>query len=90
MESIEGEPVEENDRFNLAEPVREVDDQAQEGLLCVRRVEPIALDRPVDDLLGQIERHVVGRHRQEDDEQYPDLLPARMCPDIFGEILIHI
>src|SRR5437870_2783203 len=59
------------------------------SLIIVAISEAFTLNRPVDDLLGQIERQEIGRHRHEDDQQYPNLLLARMRPDIFGEILIH-
>ena len=71
------------EQVHVAEP-RQVEAQAHEGLGGARLLETLALDRAVDDLLGQVERHEVGDHRHGDDEQDPQLLAPGMLPDIAG------
>ncbi len=65
--AVEVETVEEVNRA----VERNVDIDRQEGLGCTRRFESLALDRSVDDLLGQIEGHEIRDHRHSDDEDDP-------------------
>ena len=60
-----------------------------EGLGGARLIETLALNGSVDDLLGQVERQEIGNHRDCDDQQDPELLTARMGPDIAGETFFH-
>ncbi len=54
-----------------------------------RLLEALGLDRPVDDIFGQIEHQEVERHRGQDDEQDPDLLLPGLVPDIAKEASLH-
>ncbi len=68
---------------------RNVEGDVHEGLRGVRILEAITLDRPVDDLLRQIEGQEVGDHRDGNDSQDPKLLQPRVRPDIAGEAFFH-
>ncbi len=79
--AVEFESVKE---MKIAEK-RQVDVDRHEWLRGPRRLEPFALDRAVDDLLRQVERHEIRDHRQGDDEDDPELLPPGMGPDVAGK-----
>ena len=85
LRTVEVETVEEVD----ASVERNIDVDWQEGLGRAGRLEPFALNRAVDDLLRQVERHEVGDHRQGDDHQDPYLLAPGVGPDVAREALFH-
>ena len=61
---------------------RQVESDMHEGLRIAGMFEALALNRPVDDLLWQIERQEVRDHRGRDNQQYPDLLQPGVRPNI--------
>ena len=54
-----------------------------------RLLETLGLDRPVDDIFGQIQHQKIERHRGQDDEQDPDLLLPGLVPDVTKEASLH-
>ena len=62
---------------------------AERGRGVARRGKALALDRPVDDALREVEREKVERQRDEDDEQQPDLLALRVTPRIAKDACVH-
>jgi hypothetical protein len=72
------------ERTGVMAAARQVEAEAHEGLGGARLLEAFALDRSVDDLFGQVERHEIRDHRQSDDEQDPQLVGPGMLPDVAG------
>ncbi len=68
---------------------RQPEAEVEKPLRRARLLEALALDRPVDDLLRQVEGHEIGDHRDGDDQQNPELLLARVGPDVPGESIFH-
>ena len=68
---------------------RQIVGDMHEGLRGVRPLETLALNRSVDDLLGQVEGQKVGDHGSEDHQQNPDLLQAGILPDVTREAFFH-
>ena len=79
-ETVELQTREEIDR----PPERQIESQLHVCLRGARRREALALNRAVDDELGQIEREKIGIHGGKNDNQNPDLLIARVPPDVAG------
>lgn len=71
-------------------PIGNIDREMHEELRCVRPFEAVPLDRPIDDLFGQIEGEKIGDHGQGHDQQNEKLLPPRVRPDITRKALFHI
>ncbi len=67
----------------------QIETDVHEQLRGAWRLEAGALDRAVDDLLGQVEGQEVGNHRDGYDQQNPELLSAGVGPDVAGEAFFH-
>ena len=85
LDAAELEPVEQ-DHLAAKECLSIRHRDSEEGLGRADRVEVFALDRPVDDLLGQFEREEIEGHGRDDDEEQPRLLQTRVLPDEFEKI----
>ena len=84
--AVELEALEQRERA-LAERIADLD--RQHHLRGGRRFEALALDRPVDDPLGNVEGEEVGRHGKRHDDQDPHLLTPGVRPDVPEQVAFH-
>ncbi|ENN85040.1 hypothetical protein RHSP_57614 [Rhizobium freirei PRF 81] len=67
--------------FQMADQ-RHIESNMHERLCVARMLETLALDRPVDDLLRQVEGQEIRDHRSRNDQQDPNLLQPGVRPNV--------
>ncbi len=88
-DAIEIEPVQELDEAIVLDGGRDRNPDLEVMLGRGSLFEALRLDRPIHDVLGQVQHGEVEGHRRQNDQQDPDLLLSGLGPDVAKKTGLH-